>query len=475
MAYPATGEGPVSPPELPDGPYARPTPLPPRTGRPSRRSHRTTTAVVVGAVVVVVVVGLLWSGVVPGFNSKPKATTFSVTFDEAGLPAGSSWTVTLGGVPQSSTDGSISFSEADGIYPYTVGVAEGLAPQPDSGSVTVSSSSSVQAIAFGALPSSEYELTFTEQGLPAGTAWSVSLEATVEASTGTTISYAKTNGTYSFGLSTVTGYTATPGSGLLTVSGGPVTQRATYIQQNGGGAHPLAFGAAQSLAQGAANANGTGWFPIVAQGVLTPVPYTNSSPPSLNAGCPYEGGLDAWPVLAPLTGNYYDGLVSAWVFQFYQNASRSLLGVYVAGDQALIVGTVDAPTCVGDRGNYTAFPSETLDSPDLATLLEYNDTPWVEGHTDASASYTLVAGHSVTDNASVGAEWTVRFSNCDTSGGGTGDNFTAVANATSGVVSLNQSASGIACGPAPFLPRASPEGDPVEGSAAPPPLSVRRD
>src|SRR2546426_2269223 len=70
------------------------------------------------------------------------ATQLSLlTFTETGLPSGTSWSVTMGGVSNSSTTPTITFSEPNGTHAYAVGRVNGYAayydPFPSSGSVVV--------------------------------------------------------------------------------------------------------------------------------------------------------------------------------------------------------------------------------------------------------------------------------------------------------------------------------------------------
>jgi parallel beta-helix repeat protein len=65
-------------------------------------------------------------------------TTYAVTFTETGLPSGASWTVTLAGAPQSATGPTITFTEPNGSFSYTVAVPSGYSVNPASGQVTVS-------------------------------------------------------------------------------------------------------------------------------------------------------------------------------------------------------------------------------------------------------------------------------------------------------------------------------------------------
>jgi hypothetical protein len=74
-------------------------------------------------------VGVTFSTVPP-----PK---YTVTFTESGLPAGTLWSVTIGGVTPSANTTTITLQEANGTYPYTIGSVGGYTATPSSGSVMV--------------------------------------------------------------------------------------------------------------------------------------------------------------------------------------------------------------------------------------------------------------------------------------------------------------------------------------------------
>ena len=63
-----------------------------------------------------------------------------------------------------------------------------------------------------------YEVTFHETGLTSGTAWSVTLNGITLTSTSSSISFWDPNGLYAFAVGAVTGYTAHPATGAVTVS-----------------------------------------------------------------------------------------------------------------------------------------------------------------------------------------------------------------------------------------------------------------
>jgi DNA-binding beta-propeller fold protein YncE len=153
--------------------------------------------------------------------SGSSSTHYPVTFTETGLPSGTSWSVTFNSTQNSSTTDSIGYSVLDGSYSYTVGTVTGYTPAPASGPVTVNGGPESIPILFTATPPGDYSVTFTETGLPTGTSWSVTFNATPSASTTSSIGYTVPDGSYSFTVGTVTGYTPTPASGPVTVNGGP--------------------------------------------------------------------------------------------------------------------------------------------------------------------------------------------------------------------------------------------------------------
>ncbi len=159
------------------------------------------------------------------FTKAPLAT-YPVTFTESGLPSGTSWSVTLNGTTESSTSASITFTEPNGTYPYSVGAVSGYSLSPSSGSLTVKGSAVTQTIAFTPML---YSVTFAESGLPSGTSWSVTLAGLTQSSTTSQITFTVPSGTYSYSISAVSGYTVSPSSGSLTVTGA-VSQAATFTK-----------------------------------------------------------------------------------------------------------------------------------------------------------------------------------------------------------------------------------------------------
>jgi hypothetical protein len=83
-------------------------------------------------------------------------------------------------------------------------------------------------------------VSFVENGLPSGTHWSVKLGTSTNSSTSNTITFPEPNGAYAYTIGNVGGYTATPSSGNLTVSGANVNQTILFTT-NGTAVYQLSF------------------------------------------------------------------------------------------------------------------------------------------------------------------------------------------------------------------------------------------
>jgi hypothetical protein len=156
--------------------------------------------------------------------------TYKVTFTEAGLPLGTSWSVTLNGGMQSSTGSAITFTEPNGKYAYTVGTVAGYTASPSSGSATVNGSGENVSTTFTPSSIATYAVTFTETGLPVGTNWSVTLDGLTRSSVTAAITFTEGNGSFSYSVGAVVDYASNPSNGTLTVNGGPLSVALTLTR-----------------------------------------------------------------------------------------------------------------------------------------------------------------------------------------------------------------------------------------------------
>jgi hypothetical protein len=151
--------------------------------------------------------------------------TYSLTFAETGLPTGTRWTVTIGSNPRSSTTGSIVFTEANGTYGWSITPIPGYTTTWK-GSVTIAGASAAVAATFTQVV---YPLVFSESGLPSGSTWSVKVGSTVNSSASGSIGFAEPNGTFTWAITPIPGYTTT-WKGNVTVDGSSVTVPVAFAE-----------------------------------------------------------------------------------------------------------------------------------------------------------------------------------------------------------------------------------------------------
>jgi hypothetical protein len=146
------------------------------------------------------------------------AATYSVTLTETGLPSGTSWSAIFDGTTGTSTTSTITFTASAGTDAYQIPAIANYTASPSSGTVTVSGAYNI-SIAFTQV---KYAVTVTESGLASGTTWSATVNGVKQSTAGTTLTFYLANGSYTYSISNVSGYTLTGGSGPLKVAGSPV-------------------------------------------------------------------------------------------------------------------------------------------------------------------------------------------------------------------------------------------------------------
>ena len=130
--------------------------------------------------------------------------TYGVTFEESGLPSGTTWYVNLSNEIDSGaiTGSSYSLSLPNGTYTYEIATSNPeYKPTAYTGSATVNGSAVSESVQFSQIT---YPVTFTETGLPSGTTWYVNLSNGTDsgAITGSSYSLSLPNGAYTYTVST---------------------------------------------------------------------------------------------------------------------------------------------------------------------------------------------------------------------------------------------------------------------------------
>jgi YVTN family beta-propeller protein len=158
-------------------------------------------------------------------------TGYAVTFTETGLHSGTSWSVVLNGITEETEQSALTFTEPNGTYSFTINAVAGFRANPSSGKLTVHGGTLSQPVDFGS--TGAFAVSFTESGLPSGTNWSVTLSGTTLASLTGAINFTEPNGTYTFSIGSVSGYSSSPSSGTVYVAGVAVNQSVSFSGKPG--------------------------------------------------------------------------------------------------------------------------------------------------------------------------------------------------------------------------------------------------
>jgi YVTN family beta-propeller protein len=142
---------------------------------------------------------------------------FGVTFDETGLPGGITWQLSLnGGAPSTTTGSTITLALTNGTYDYYA-TADGYVSTSSTTRFTVNGGPpDPLVVTFTAI---QYAVTFDETGLPSGMHWNVTLGGITRSSDGSNVTFGEPDGLYAYVVPAVTGYSVSPPSGSVNVSG----------------------------------------------------------------------------------------------------------------------------------------------------------------------------------------------------------------------------------------------------------------
>jgi len=152
----------------------------------------------------------------------------TVTFQETGLAAGASWSVTLGPTTESSTSSTIAFTGiANGTYSYSVAFVNGYGAAPANGSVVVSGPIT-KNIAFTPFTGTTYGVTFDETGLVSNTTWGVIVNGVgTVGSNNPSQTVLLPNGAYVYAPTVIAGY-SNSSAGTVTVASAAALVNITY-------------------------------------------------------------------------------------------------------------------------------------------------------------------------------------------------------------------------------------------------------
>jgi len=198
--------------------------------------------------------------------------------------------VTLNGTLYITTTTTITFTQPNGTYDYTVATSD-TEYASAGGTFRVNGAVVSETVTFLVV---KYTITFTETGLPPGTTWYVNITGgQSHSSTGTTISFSEPNGTYMYTVGGVPGWTSSQGTETVTVHGA-VVRMPTITYSPTGNVSP-----------------GTGWWVWAIDGVVifvvlaaaVVVVLSRRKPPATPVGSsssePGPGGIETEPAGRP--------------------------------------------------------------------------------------------------------------------------------------------------------------------------------
>ncbi|MGP8159279.1 MAG: hypothetical protein ACLPWO_06720, partial [Thermoplasmata archaeon] len=174
-----------------------------------------------------------------GFTISEKFTLvkYVVTFKESGLPIGTNWSVTADTATLWSTLTYINFHLPNGSYSYSVANVANYSRSLSTGIFSVAGAGFTISEKFTLV---KYVVTFKESGLPKGTGWSATVAGVLHGVTApSAIPLAEPNGTYSYVIGGISGYTRTPTNGSVTLAGAAQQLSVVFTPTGGGPAgHP---------------------------------------------------------------------------------------------------------------------------------------------------------------------------------------------------------------------------------------------
>jgi thermopsin len=154
-----------------------------------------------------------------------------VHFHETGLPARTSWSVTLGAQTLASTGVWINFTERNGTYLFTTGHVSGYVTPVTHGTLPIVGSAVQIDVPFWTF---NFTVTFQGINVPGGTGWSVRIDGTMtHSSTSAPLSFALGNGTHTYAVDVAYAYVSTPSSGTFQVRGQPILIQVSFTERLG--------------------------------------------------------------------------------------------------------------------------------------------------------------------------------------------------------------------------------------------------
>lgn len=154
-----------------------------------------------------------------------------VAVTETGLPNGTPWSILVRGNLSASSTDVIRVTEPNGTFGFSVAPVAGYRSTPVRGSFTVDGGPVSVAVHFvrrtPAPPT--YRVWFVEEGLPAGTAWSITMRNETVTTPGNVSAFQEPDGRFGYTARSIAGYRAQPANSAFTVNEANVTVPVLFV------------------------------------------------------------------------------------------------------------------------------------------------------------------------------------------------------------------------------------------------------
>jgi len=276
----------------------------------------------------------------------------------------------------------------------------------------------------------------------------VTLNGGTQSASTNTITFTEPNGTYSFTVGSVSGYTANPASGTVTVSGGVVTQGITFSSSVSSSATSY-FQTSGLVVTATSGFEGGGWevltgaaLAVESSTAVSSSNFYNSTNP--NCHVTWIGTPQTSFTFPATSASATVGTSNAWLFDLTQSGGGSALVVTVADGAVTLQYTVSPGGCA-NSGSNQAIPSGIVDSSTAVSAANSNGgSAFLGSYPSATKIWNVISNTTLSAPQTF---WAVVYTTCPLSGGsGSGHEFVADVDAVSGVVDYSGS-SVLTCGP----------------------------
>ena len=258
------------------------------------------------------------------------AFTYPVTFASSGLPSGTGWNITVGGVTVSTRSSTIIVDSPNGTYAYVLGVVPGYREaQGAQGQFTVSANATTVLLTWIHVL---YAVALTETGLPTGTTWSANVGGLSVSGPSSTLFVNRSNGTYPLTVAGASGFVPVSYPSQVVVQGGGVVVSVTFGPMTY--AYTFAIAGLPTGATWSIDANsGGGWANATGATTILTLDLSNGT----------------WGFRLVLPGGYADGSSSHQVTVAGAAGSVSLVAVPAPGYAAGTVLPATATVTIDGR------------------------------------------------------------------------------------------------------------------------------